>query len=175
MRSAVHAAACTTGDDPVSRESYWPRSRLRSSGSSRFWMTWRSYTARPLVKSGWRETGHGAGVVAARVAAMADCCARQRGWTGRATVPATPAGRSASIPTRMAQAVGNLLNNAVKYTPCARTHHRSMPGGAENSSWISVTDTGPGIPPRRSSGRVFEPLSIAASASGAFPRDWASV
>jgi len=48
-------------------------------------------------------------------------------------------------PNRLAQAVGNLVNNAIKFT---------LPGGTvsvdasvqDNQVWIRVNDTGPGIP-----------------------------
>jgi two-component system sensor histidine kinase BaeS len=57
---------------------------------------------------------------------------------------------------RVAQAVGNLLSNAVQYTP---------PGGKvmvaagvkENEVWLRVSDTGPGISPEEQS-RIFTPF-----------------
>lgn len=57
-------------------------------------------------------------------------------------------------PTRFAQILGNLLTNAVKFSPAgAPVEVRLVPGTA----WvgISVTDRGPGIPPELQ-GRIFE-------------------
>jgi two-component system sensor histidine kinase BaeS len=59
-------------------------------------------------------------------------------------------------PDRLAQAVGNVLSNAIKYT---------LPGGEvetsagieNNQVWIRVRDTGPGIPPEEQ-GLVFTPF-----------------
>ena len=47
-------------------------------------------------------------------------------------------------PDRLGQVVGNLLSNAIKYTPAGGTV--SISAGVENESvWIRVSDTGPGI------------------------------
>ncbi len=57
-------------------------------------------------------------------------------------------------PDRLAQALGNLLNNAIQYTPAAGTV--SVTAGAEAETvWIRVSDTGPGIAPDSLS-RIFE-------------------
>ena len=59
-------------------------------------------------------------------------------------------------PDRLAQAIGNLINNAIKFTP---------PGGKvtigagiqANEVWIAVQDTGPGIPDKDQA-LVFTPF-----------------
>jgi two-component system sensor histidine kinase BaeS len=59
-------------------------------------------------------------------------------------------------PERLGQAIGNLLSNALKYTPRGGT----LTVGAaaeEHGARIWVGDTGPGIPPDEQ-GRVFDPF-----------------
>lgn len=56
--------------------------------------------------------------------------------------------------TRLAQIVGNVLNNATKYTP-AGGHIRIAVGSDDNQGTISVVDDGVGIPPALL-GRVFD-------------------
>ena len=46
----------------------------------------------------------------------------------------------------LASAVGNLLSNAIRYTPAGGTVHLSWHDGAGGSGIIAVTDTGIGIP-----------------------------
>jgi two-component system sensor histidine kinase BaeS len=59
-------------------------------------------------------------------------------------------------PVRMAQIIGNLASNAVKYTPSGKSV--SVTAGAEAAwVWIRVSDTGPGIPPEEQR-RIFEPF-----------------
>ncbi len=59
-------------------------------------------------------------------------------------------------PDRMAQAVGNVLSNAVKYTP--KDGRVDVAAGAtEKEAWIRVADTGPGIPPEELD-RIFTPF-----------------
>jgi signal transduction histidine kinase len=48
-------------------------------------------------------------------------------------------------PVRLAQIVGNLVSNAVKYTPPDGSVIIEA-GDQDNMSWIRVSDTGPGIP-----------------------------
>ncbi len=48
-------------------------------------------------------------------------------------------------PDRLAQAIGNLVDNAIKFTPSAGMITFSA-GLQENDVWIQVQDTGPGIP-----------------------------
>ena len=59
-------------------------------------------------------------------------------------------------PTRMAQAVGNLLGNAVKYTPPGGTVTLQV-GSEKHELSIRVSDTGPGIAPEDQA-HVFEPF-----------------
>jgi two-component system sensor histidine kinase BaeS len=59
-------------------------------------------------------------------------------------------------PVRLAQIVGNLASNAVKYTPPGKSV--SVTAGADGDwVWMRVSDTGPGIPPEELQ-RVFEPF-----------------
>jgi two-component system, OmpR family, sensor histidine kinase BaeS len=48
-------------------------------------------------------------------------------------------------PVRLAQVVGNLASNAVKYTPPDGSVMVEA-GDLDNMTWIRVSDTGPGIP-----------------------------
>ncbi|MFN2127422.1 MAG: sensor histidine kinase, partial [Anaerolineales bacterium] len=58
-------------------------------------------------------------------------------------------------PQRMAQVIGNLLANAIKYTPRGGTVNVSA-GERGEMIWIRVNDTGPGIPV----GLVADPLPV---------------
>lgn len=59
-------------------------------------------------------------------------------------------------PDRMAQAVGNLFSNAIKFTPRGGTISL-VTGANDDVVWISVTDTGPGIAPEEQT-RIFTPF-----------------
>ena len=59
-------------------------------------------------------------------------------------------------PVRLAQIVGNLASNAVKYTPSGKSV--SFVAGVEGQEvWIRVSDTGPGIPPEEQE-KIFDPF-----------------
>jgi signal transduction histidine kinase len=70
-------------------------------------------------------------------------------------------------PDRMAQVVGNLISNAIKFTPAGGSV--SIRAGIDESSvWIQVGDTGPGIPEDEQL-RIFEPFYRSQS-SQQFPK-----
>jgi two-component system sensor histidine kinase BaeS len=59
-------------------------------------------------------------------------------------------------PDRLAQAIGNLYSNAVKFTP--KGGEVIVSAGVEvDQLWIQVSDTGPGIPPQDQE-RIFQPF-----------------
>ena len=59
-------------------------------------------------------------------------------------------------PDRLAQAVGNLVNNAIRYTPSGGCV--AVTAGAEQDAvWIRVSDNGPGIPSEEQE-RIFAPF-----------------
>ena len=59
-------------------------------------------------------------------------------------------------PQRMAQAIGNLVNNALKYS--SRGDAVTVAAGAKDTFvWIRVTDSGPGIPVEEQA-KVFDPF-----------------
>jgi two-component system sensor histidine kinase BaeS len=59
-------------------------------------------------------------------------------------------------PLRLAQVVGNLLSNAIKYTPAGGTVSVTA-GIKEDKIWITVSDTGPGIPSEELD-KIFTPF-----------------
>jgi len=59
-------------------------------------------------------------------------------------------------PDRLAQALGNLLNNAIQYTP-PQGMVKVAAGTTPDAVWIRVADTGAGIPPDSLS-HIFEPF-----------------
>lgn len=59
-------------------------------------------------------------------------------------------------PIRLSQVIGNLVDNAVKYTPPG--HAISIAAGQEGErAWVRVADTGPGIPPEEQA-LIFTPF-----------------
>ena len=68
--------------------------------------------------------------------------------------------------TRLAQAVGNLLQNAVKFTPAGGTTRVSSGVDAEvRQAWLAVADTGIGIA-RDALPRLFQPFMQIAARTG---------
>ena len=59
-------------------------------------------------------------------------------------------------PDRLAQALGNLINNAIKYTPPGGTISVGA-GALDGSVWVRVSDTGVGIAPEARE-RIFAPF-----------------
>jgi len=59
-------------------------------------------------------------------------------------------------PNRLAQVVGNLLNNAIKYTPNGGSVTITA-GSSDGEFWLRVQDSGPGIPPDEQE-KVFMPF-----------------
>ena len=59
-------------------------------------------------------------------------------------------------PVRLAQVIGNLVDNAIKYTPPG--HAVTITAGQEvEQAWVRVTDTGPGIMPEEQA-LIFTPF-----------------
>ncbi len=79
--------------------------------------------------------------------------ARLLNWESRADAPDFVVVTDAS---RCQQIFGNLVSNALKYTPMGGTVRLSA-GGGTNFWSVTVADTGPGIPPEALE-RVFEPF-----------------
>jgi signal transduction histidine kinase len=60
-------------------------------------------------------------------------------------------------PDRMGQVVGNLVNNAIKYTPSRGKVSISAGETPDRMVWLEVHDTGPGISPQEQD-KIFEPF-----------------
>jgi two-component system, OmpR family, sensor histidine kinase BaeS len=59
-------------------------------------------------------------------------------------------------PIRLAQVIGNLVENAIKYTPPG--HAVTITAGQDGElAWVRVSDTGPGIPPEEQA-LIFNPF-----------------
>ncbi len=93
--------------------------------------------------------------VVKRTLASADKAARAK----RVTIESDVApGRNIAVdPRRLAQITGNLVDNAIKFTPTGGTVavHLAFPPGAME---LSVRDTGPGVAPEQIA-QVFEPFT----------------
>ena len=81
--------------------------------------------------------------------------AREKGLQWESQVPADLP-ELAIDPVRLSQAVGNLLSNAIKYSEAGDTVRVSA-GQSADEVWISVADTGPGIPAEEQE-QIFEPF-----------------
>lgn len=68
-------------------------------------------------------------------------------------------------PSRVQQIVGNLLNNALHWTPEGGVVRLEAHTGSEGSLVVSVSDTGPGITPERQVA-IFEPFTSSESPDG---------
>lgn len=80
--------------------------------------------------------------------------AQRKGLRWEASIPDLPPARI--DPDRLGQAVGNLISNAIKFTPTGGAVTVSA-GVDDRELWITVADSGPGIPPDEQR-RVFEPF-----------------
>lgn len=81
--------------------------------------------------------------------------AQAKGLTWQVDIPAFLPALDVD-PDRLAQIVGNLLNNAIKYTPPGGTISIEA-GLADEALWLRVSDTGPGIAEEEQQ-RIFEPF-----------------
>jgi signal transduction histidine kinase len=79
--------------------------------------------------------------------------ARSLDWKSRSETPDVVVVTDAS---RCQQILGNLVSNALKYTPAGGTIRLGASADAHNWS-VTVSDTGPGIPPE-AAGQIFEPF-----------------
>jgi two-component system sensor histidine kinase BaeS len=70
-------------------------------------------------------------------------------------------------PDRLGQALGNLLNNAIKYTPAGGAVTFAA-GQVDGHIWLRVSDTGPGIAPAEQA-LIFQPF-YRSSHQGRFPQ-----
>jgi signal transduction histidine kinase len=84
-----------------------------------------------------------------------EAAARQKGlrWSTE-IAPDLP--RATMDPDRMAQALGNILSNAIKFTPAGGQVSITAKAAANLLS-IEVADTGPGIPPEEQQ-KIFQPF-----------------
>ena len=92
--------------------------------------------------------------------------ALQRGLAWQSSIPAALPVISAD-PDRLAQAVGNLVSNAIKYTPPQGSVTVSA-GSQAGEVWLRVSDTGPGIAAEEQA-RIFAPF-YRGPVSGRFPQ-----
>lgn len=105
------------------------------------------------IDSGTRLAGFRAvdlGAVAAEVAEVYEAVAEDRGLRFAFT-PVEGAGEGAGVmvtgdPFLLAQAVGNLVDNAVKFSPPGGRVGLAVSRAADGGGTVTVTDDGPGIP-----------------------------
>ena len=90
----------------------------------------------------------------------------QKGLEWRSSIPAALPAISAD-PDRLVQAVGNLVSNAIKYTPPQGSVTVSA-GSQAGEVWLRVSDTGPGIAAEEQA-RIFAPF-YRGPVSGRFPQ-----
>ena len=84
-----------------------------------------------------------------------ETAATEKGLTWQVNIPEKLPGLQAD-PDRLAQAIGNLCSNAVKFTP--KGGEVSISVGAEQSQlWVQVSDNGPGILPQDQE-KIFQPF-----------------
>lgn len=84
-----------------------------------------------------------------------ETAAEEKGLRWRMTIPEVLPELLAD-PDRLAQAIGNLCSNAVKFTP--RGGEVTISTGVDQDRyWIQVSDTGPGISPQDQE-RIFQPF-----------------
>lgn len=84
-----------------------------------------------------------------------EAAARQKGLTWETNIaPDLPVARM--DPDRMAQAIGNILSNAIKFTPAAGKVYISI-HSADSQLVIQVEDNGPGIPSSEQE-KIFQPF-----------------
>ena len=118
-----------------------------------------AFLIKALVKASRLETGivvpapaiHSVGALLEEAAGQEEQAARQKGVALRVR---PFAGRAAYDPRWTGEALGNVVNNAVKYTPAGGT----VTLGAqmlEGFCRVDVTDTGPGIP-EEEQGAIFD-------------------
>jgi two-component system sensor histidine kinase BaeS len=92
--------------------------------------------------------------------------ATAKGLTWQSDIPATLPIMEID-PDRLGQVMGNLLSNAIRYTPAGG--HISVRAGQKDASlWIEVSDTGIGIPLEEQN-KVFDPF-FRSSAHTRFPQ-----
>lgn len=84
-----------------------------------------------------------------------EAAARQKGLAWEVKIsPGLPVVKM--DPDRMAQAIGNILSNAIKFTPAGGKVSTSVQA-ADSQLSIQVEDTGPGIP-RNEQEKIFQPF-----------------
>jgi signal transduction histidine kinase/CheY-like chemotaxis protein len=104
------------------------------------------------------------GAIVARAVEISRTLIEERGHRLEMRLPDAPVELEAD-PTRLAQALGNLLHNAAKYTPPGGRITLSAAPAGPGDEWlrISVADNGMGIAPEVLP-RIFEPFAQASQA-----------